>query len=277
MMNPKAFVLSLAALLLVAICGTAYSAGAERFLPSGLAYVWWRFGVPEFEDFQIDITIHNDLGTKPGMYFQMYQGQIGDVGFYFGIQTDVFHPEKGGQGKGLIFSRWKTRDLADARPASDGWVQSAGYEGDFIGVRKKYDWTNHKYRLRLTALNEDAKGVWYGFFILDCDKNTEDYAGSIRFPKEAGRRPRIKDGGGTWLEVYSGARKVSDLPRWHVSLDGAYVAQRAVKAKQAVSDYSWVPNTDVHFDKDTNAIHILVGENVNRQHPKGKLFSDRDK
>lgn len=50
-----------------------------------------------------------------------------------------------------------------------------------------------------------------------------------------------------------------------------------MKAKQAVSDYSWVPNTDVHFDKDTNAIHILVGENVNRQHPKGKLFSDRDK
>jgi len=86
-MRSKAFVLSPAAILLVATWWTAPSLGAERFLPSGLAYVWWRFGVPEFEDFQIDVTIHNDLETRPGMYFQMYQGQIGDVGFYFGLQT----------------------------------------------------------------------------------------------------------------------------------------------------------------------------------------------
>src|SRR5437667_1662901 len=123
---------------------------ASSLLPAGLDYVWWRFGVAEFEDFQIDITIHNDLGTEPGIYFKMYQGQIGEVGFYFGLQTDVYEPNRGGRGKGLIFSRWKTRDLADVRPASDGWAQSAGYEGDFVGIRKKYEWTNHSYRLRLT-------------------------------------------------------------------------------------------------------------------------------
>lgn len=272
----RRIVIPLAALLM-AVCWTVSSSGAERFLPSGLTYVWWRFGVPDFEDFQLDITIHNDLETRPGMYFQIYQGQVGDVGFYFGLQTDVYQPDRGGQGKGLIFSRWKTRDLADARAASDGWVQSAGYEGDFIGVRKKYNWTNRRYRLRLTALDEDDKGVWYGFFILDYDRNIEDYGGSIRFPKQAGQRPKIKDGGGTWLEVYSGARTPSDLPRWHVSLDGAYVNQRTVKATQAISDYSWVPNTDIYVNKVTNAIHILVGKDVSRQHPKGELFSDRER
>src|SRR5579871_3280061 len=99
------------------------SACADAFLPSGLAYVWWRFGVAEFEDFQIELTIHNDVDTKPGLYLQVYQGKIGDVGFYLGLQTDVYRPKQGGQGKGLIFSRWKTRREADARPVSSGWVE----------------------------------------------------------------------------------------------------------------------------------------------------------
>src|SRR2546425_1201416 len=237
----------------------------ENLLPAGLTYVWWKFGVAEFEDFQIDITIHNDLGTKPGTYFQMYQGQIGGLGFYLGLQTDVYQPNRGGQGKGLIFSRWKTRDLADVRPASDGWTQSAGYEGDFVGIRKKYEWTNHKYRLRLTALDEDEKGVWYGFFILDNTTQTEDYCGSIRFPKEQGRRPKIKDGGGTWTEIYSGARDLSQLPAWHVSIDGCFVEHRRRKAQSAVSDYSKVPNTDIYFEPAKQSIQILMGPDVQRK------------
>jgi len=241
-------------------------------LPAGLDYVWWQFGLAEFEDFQIDITIHNDLSTRPGIYFQMYQGEIGKVGFYFGLQTDVYQPERGGQGKGLIFSRWKTRDLADVRVAAGGWSQSAGYEGDFVGIRKKYEWTNHKYRLRLTALDEDQSGVWYGFFILDYTTRAEDYCGSIRFPKEAGHRPKIKDGGGTWTELYAGARDSSQLPAWHVSIDGCFADHRRIKAQGATADYSKVPGTDIYFDAATGIIHILLGPDVVRKHPKGRLF-----
>src|SRR5258706_10169184 len=54
---------------------------SETGVPGGLAYVWWKFDRAEFEDFQIDITIYNDLAATPGLYFQMYQGQIGDIGF----------------------------------------------------------------------------------------------------------------------------------------------------------------------------------------------------
>lgn len=246
--------------------------GARQLLPAGLDYIWWRFGVPEFEDFQIDITIQNDLPPQPGIYFQMYQGQIGDVGFYFGLQTDVYEPDKGGRGKGLIFSRWKTRDLADVRVATGGWAQSAGYEGDFVGIRKKYEWTNHSYRLRLTALDEDEKGVWYGFFILDYVTKEEDYCGAVRFPKIGGHRPKIKDGGGTWTELYSGARSLSELPSWHVTVDGCFADNRRVKAKSATSDYSKVPNTDISYDPATQQVHILMGPEVKRTHEKGRLF-----
>jgi hypothetical protein len=275
MLSPAAriaLVLISAALLAAVWVPEAPAGRRGDLLPSGLTYVWWKFGLPEFDDFQIDITIHNDLETRPGMYFQMYQGQIGDVGFYFGLQTDVFHPKEGGKGKGLIFSRWKTRDLADARPAPDGWTQSAGYEGDFIGIRKGYKWTNHRYRLRLTALDEDDKGAWYGFFILDYDTKTEDYAGAIRFPRTGDKRPLIKDGGGTWTEVYSGATDLAQLPAWHISIEGAYADRRKVKAKEAFADYSKVPNTDIYFDKPTGAVHMLIGRDVARTHPKGKLF-----
>ena len=68
---------------------------SETGVPGGLAYVWWKFDRAEFEDFQIDITIYNDLAATPGLYFQMYQGQIGDIGFYFGLQTDVYQAGAG--------------------------------------------------------------------------------------------------------------------------------------------------------------------------------------
>jgi len=245
---------------------------SETGVPGGLAYVWWKFDRAEFEDFQIDITIYNDLAATPCLYFQMYQGQIGDIGFYFGLQTDVYQDGAGGRGKGLIFSRWKTRELSETRPAADGWAQSAGYEGDFVGIRKKYPWTNHRYRLRLTAVDEDDQGLWYGLFILDHDNRTEDYAGAIRFPKDRGQRPRIRDGGGTWMEIYSGAKQPSDVPHWHVSIDRCLADQRKVRAQQAVADYSKVPNTDIYLAKDTGSIHMLIGKGVSREHPKGKLF-----
>jgi hypothetical protein len=39
-----------------------------------------------------------------------------------------------------------------------------------------------------------------------------------------------------------------------------------------VSDYSKVPNTDIYYSKETDSVHILIGEGVTRSHPKGKLF-----
>jgi hypothetical protein len=250
-------------------------ARAEPFLPSGLAYVWWNFGLDEFEDFQIDLILHNDVQAPPGLYLQVYQGHIGDVGFYLGLQTDVYRPRKGGQGKGLIFSRWKTRREADARPVSGGWIESSGHEGDFVGVRRKYAWGKGKYRLRLTALDEDDRGVWYGFFILDHGTNQEDYAGSLRFPKTKDRRPRIRDGGGTWLEVYSGATEPGQIPFWHVSVDGCFADRRRVKAKEATTDYSKVPNTDVSFEAGDGSIHFRIGKGVERKHAKGKYVLGR--
>jgi len=255
------------------VIGLSSTCPGDTFLPSGLTYVWWRFGTPEFDDLQIDFTIHTDLPEKPGIYLQFYQGKIGDVGFYFGLQTDVYDPAgRKGRGKGILFSRWKTRDTANLRPVSGGWTQSAGYEGDFVGIRCKYEWTNHSYRFRLTRIDEDDKGVWYGLFILDYDSRAEDYIGSIRFPRSGTKPALIRDGGGSWTEVYSGAQGPADLPYLHMSIGGAYANSRTVRAQHAFSNYSKIPNTEVYFDRQDKRVHMKFGPEVDRQHPKGQLF-----
>lgn len=266
--SPSGMRLILLLCLCLAAAVTASHGQAARFTPKGLTYVWWQFDTPEFEDLRIDFTIVNDLPEKPGMYLQFYQGHIGDAGFYFGLQTDVHHPGKGGQGKGILFSRWGTRDLADTRAVSGGWTQSSGHEGDFVGVRRKYAWTNHRYRFRLTRVDEDADGVWYGLFILDYDTGEEDYAGALRFPKGG----KIKDGGGTWTEVYSGAQGPADVPSGHIILSGASVDNGKTEARHAVSSYSEVENTDIFHAPAKNEIHMLFGDGVTREHDKGRLF-----
>ena len=257
-------------------------AWADFSLPSGLAYVWWDFGIDEFEDFQIDLDLHTDpaqkeedYGKAAGMYLQVYHGEIGNVDFSFGIQTDVSRPRHGGQGKGLIFSRKKTRDAANARTTADGWIESSDDEGDFVGICRKYDFGKGSYRLRLTAIDADEKGVWYGYFVLNRQTDQEDYCGALRFPVQPNSeqpRPRIKNGGGTWLEVYSQAKSLDQIPYWHVTVTGCYADHRRVSVQRASSDYSdQIPTADVEFDVARQATHFRVGRGAERKHQKTKV------
>ena len=115
----------------------------ERFLPRGLCYVNWDFGVPECDSIEIEFTIHSPLVRQPALYFQLYDFKIGGIGQYCGLQTDLIRPTlQGGvwSGKGLIFSRWGQCSIADARVEPDGWLEAASHEGNFVGVRRPFDW-----------------------------------------------------------------------------------------------------------------------------------------
>ena len=115
--------------------------------PMAPAYIDWRWdaGQSGFREFSTDFTIHNDVGDwsdEHGYYLILMQNDIAGVGFYFGLQTDA-----NGRGKGVIFSRWQTDDLANARwDAADGWYELGKHEGGFIGVRRAYDWGAGDYR-----------------------------------------------------------------------------------------------------------------------------------
>ena len=55
-------------------------------------------------------------------------GDVDGIGYYFGLQTDVHNNNVNVSdpytGKGLIFSRWKERNLVNARIPDDGFTES---------------------------------------------------------------------------------------------------------------------------------------------------------
>lgn len=240
----------------------------------GLQYVSWDFGIERFKDYYIDITIHNEPDNHDGLYFQMYQGEINGVGFYFGLQTDVYRPGAGSTGKGLIFSRWGTRDTSNVRIVEGGWSQSAGSEGDFVGIRKNYDWTTHKYQFRLNLIESDSVGDWYGVWIYDYDIGFEDYLGSIRFPAAEPGNAGIWNNGITWTELYYKAEIPTPIPDWHVSVDGVFATIDRIPPQHASVWYSTdvLTNTDVYWDSDNNEIHFLMGPGVTREHQLGQVY-----
>ena len=142
-------------------------------------------------------------------------GKISGDPFYFGIQTDVQ-----GKGKGAIFSRWETQNLNFARYSdSEGWVQSSGHEGDFIGVRRSYDWGVGDYRARPAPDGTDPDGTWFGLWLTDLSTGETTWIGSLKFRHKQGTAKAYGPGYST-MEIYGHKNQIRpiDIPQWRVSL-----------------------------------------------------------
>jgi hypothetical protein len=248
----------------------------------GVAYVNWDFGVPDFETLEIDLTVHSALGVHSAVYLQLYDYPIGSTGSYFGFQTDVWQDGVGGRGKGLLFSRFGTFDLVNAHPVQGGWAQARSAaeapaevspkDIGFVGVRALYSWDKGCYHVRLGPIaNTDPAGVWYGLTVTDAAGQVCD-AGALRFPFGAGKSPKIKNDGGTWVEFYHpGPDHPDALPPFHVSIDR--ILGDGHQSRGARIDYRpHAPNVAITFDPATGATHIRVGPGVTRTNGPGLLF-----
>ena len=243
-------------------------------LPQGLAYVWWHWEdrVRGFQSIDFDLTIHNDIDAREmpddaGLYLILFMSDISGTGYYFGLQTEVYDPEIGrGRGKGLIFSRWGTRDLSDVRVASGGWHQSAGYEGDFVGVRKAYRWGAGDYGVRIAADGEDDEGRWFGLWITDKATGETTWCGSLRFNKSA----RLEPVGGTAPEIYgAGTTRAIDVPQWHISLQAPIGDMNSPSSEAHINYSSLIQNSDITYDAPDGAMHIHVGDTTQRTTEEG--------
>ena len=245
--------------------------------PDHLAYAWWDWNRGRrFGELVFDFTIHNDPGNfsdSHGLYLMVCFGRISNHNFYFGLQTNVYDPnQRRGRGKGLIFSRWGERDLSFARVAGEDqdWSQSSGHEGDFIGVRRSYNWGVGDYQMRLAPDGTDNNGMWYGVWITDLSANETTWAGSLKFPLIGGGatvRPPVY----STLEIYGRPSiRPIDIPEWHVSMrrpmgDG-------IRSRRADLGYSGVvgapvSNSDVQYDHNTGSVHFRVGGATERIGP----------
>ena len=194
------------------------------------------------------------------------------MGFYFGVQTDANR-----RGKALIYSRWGTRDLANARYAeTDGWTESSGHEGDFIGVRRLYNWGAGDYRVRIAPDGLDSDGEWFGLWITDLDTDTITWIGSLKFPLLDGTT-RIAPRSYTTIEIYGVAPiRPIDIPQWHVSVQRPLGDN--VPSTRGYTGYSGVTgrrlqNSDVRYDPSAEVVHLRVGgETVLTNAAGGRIY-----
>ena len=242
--------------------------------PEHMAYVWWSWGPLDrtgFRELVIDFTIHNDPAPFPshnarnGLYLMLGWGKLAKMSFYFGIQSNVTAgaPPYQKLGKAVIFSRWGTRDLALARwDEVEGFAQSSGHEGDFIGVRRLYAWEPGSYQIRLAPQETTPEGEWFGLWITNLASDTTTWIGSLMFPLGS----QIIGSGYSTMEVYGSPIHIVDIPYWHVSIKRPKAD--GVTASEGTFGYSMftgeVSNADIRYSQDDDAVHIRAGGETER-------------
>ena len=227
----------------------------------------------------MEFTVHSPIKRLPGLYFQLYDFPIGGVGTYFGLQTDVARPTAighVGQGTGLLFSRWGLCSVADAKPAADGWLEAASHEGNFVGVRRSFDWGPGRFQARLSVVDTDSHGDWFEFSTLNLETGRRRSAGCLRFPRGNDGSCKMVDGGGTWLECYSGANSPMDLPFFYVTMTSVVALDGGrrhpyIHARSTYTDYPNLTGVDVNFDATTRHVHMQTGPEVKQLRPAGPL------
>ena len=249
-----------------------------------MASIWWDWkrdsdgNLPAFRELEIGFTIHNnidDFSDQNGIYLMLGQSNISDVGFYFGLQTDVHAPDPPyRRGKGLIFSRWGARDLTNARYSKeDGFTQSSGHEGDFIGVRRSYEWSAGSYHARITPDEVDSDGEWFSLWITDLSSNMTTWIGSLKFSFLNGTAT-IGPSSYTTVEVYGDSIRPIDLPEWHVSTERPLAD--GIPSFSGLTVYSsifgGVPNSDVRYDVESDMVHFRTGGTTQRTTPEGRVY-----
>lgn len=234
--------------------------------PEHIAHISWKWPRdtetrqrPQFREVTTDFTIHNDVGnfsSRSGLYLMLGSHTISDTLLYYGIQT------RNDGSKALIFSRWGTVDLDNARVAPDGFSEAGDYEGDFISVRRHYEWSHGDYRVRLASDGADDDGEWFGVWITDVDANTTTWFGSLKFPfVDDDEQAWIEGKSYSTIEIYGRPIRPIDVPVWEVSVqrpvgDGAASSHGITGYGNGPTDF---PNAEIHYDTDSNLVNMTVG------------------
>jgi len=198
--------------------------------PWHLADVWWTFeeATPHFESLDLDVTIDRDVSTNVNLYIAPCGlGELSGVKFYGGLQSNCNGWESRTNdtrvhlGKGGIFSRWGKGKLSvhQARGAADSHYEAAGYEGDFVSVRRPLVWTKGRYTWSLRACDtETVNGqgyTWVSCFVTAHKTGLTCYIGSLRFE---GTDLTFWNRHAAFVEVYSTAKiRRSEIPEIKVT------------------------------------------------------------
>lgn len=242
-------------------------------MPWHLVDIFWDIGhETPFESLAVDVAISDDVPTSAELYISpIGLGHLSKTQFYGGLQTHVdAHTKKDRKlrdiGPGFLFSMWGERSLDAIRPTDGGFCQSAGHEGDFVGVRRPWRWKKGKYTFRVTRLDQqtiDGKPyTWVGAFVHSHEKDEDLFVGALRFK---GEQLVLDRKVANFIEIYGERKPVADIPKLTVTFGPPVVNGKAPKNPTAEANYpEGVPDY-----ADTVAKHgslvVTVGKPVHRR------------
>ena len=249
--------------------------------PWHLVDIWWDIGQDmSFESYSIDVEISDDVPSTKNLYISpIGLGHLSNIPFYGGIQTQVDGRTKQDQqlrklGHGLIFSMWGQRSLDAIRPSVGGVCQSAGNEGDFVSVRRPYEWEKGKYTYKIVKMDReefDGKpATWVGAFVYSHEKDENVFVGALRFK---GENLVLARKAATFIEVYGPRIPVTEIPKVAVTFGNLKVNGKPVKPASAEAIYpKKVPDYAGVVVKE-GALVVTVGQPVeNRKEREVRLI-----
>ena len=239
-------------------------------MPWHLVDLWWDLGEESpFESYSIDVTVGDDVPSTTNLYIAPIGiAHLDKTPFYGGIQTQADGHTKSDArireiGPGCLMSMWGERSLDAIRPSLGGLCQSSGHEGDFVSVRRPYEWTQGTYTYRVTRMDaEEVEGVshrWVGAFLYSHETGENVFIGALRFP---GDDLVLSRKVASFVEVYGRRIPVSEIPKVTVTFGNVTVNGKPVNVKRVDAVYpNQVPDYAEAVAKD-GAVVVAVGQAV---------------
>jgi len=239
-------------------------------MPWHLVDLWWDLGEESpFESYSIDVTVGDDVPSTTNLYIAPIGiAHLDKTPFYGGIQTQADGHTKSDArirkiGPGCLMSMWGERSLDAIRPSLGGLCQSSGHEGDFVSVRRPYEWTKGTYTYRVTRMDaEVVEGVshrWVGAFLYSHETGENVFIGALRFP---GDDLVLSRKVASFVEVYGRRIPVSEIPKVTVTFGNVTVNGKPVNVKRVDAVYpNQVPDYAEAVAKD-GAVVVAVGQAV---------------
>lgn len=248
--------------------------------PWHLVDLWWDIGQDQpFESYSIDVIISEDVSSTKNLYIAPIGiAHLSKTPFYGGIQTQADGYTKRDQhlrkiGPGFIFSMWGQRNLDAIRTSIDGFCQSSGHEGDFVSVRRPYEWKKGKFTYKVVRMDkEEIDGqpfTWVAVFVYPHEKDENVFVGALRFK---GDNLLLSRKVASFVEVYGRRIPVTEIPKLTVTFGNLMVNGKSVNASAIAIYPKTVPDYAEAMAKD-RAVVVTVGHAVeNRMQRQVRLI-----
>jgi hypothetical protein len=254
--------------LLVFLCASQATAQETyRRTPWHLVDLWWTLAPEAAVENLRELSVAVEIEKDPGQSVPIYIAPIGlvrldGIAAYAGLQTDMNRPGRGAVGRGIIFSRWGERRESFIRTAPEGYHESSGHEGDFIGVRRPLTWGLGTYETKLQVSNttgpDGAGWVRYEVCLIRTNCTAGGELGFARPPEKLGRQIA------SFVEIYGKPIDPDRIPQFSVVFHPPKLNGKPARLSNVTANYpANVPFVARALARADGAIQVIIGPKRN--------------